>query len=146
MTNLTNNKSIPMKKDIPIRKVESVGIAIVPKNPSELKHEMWEVYLLNLRPDSIQSVLINSKGYGTLQEQKVETTILRHFFEEIAGKSIVPIEPIQPKLFSLANEFWVSFSADNYMYDRKYVFLPGSISADHLTTIPILGKKGIMIK
>ena len=135
-----------MKKDIPIIKVEKVGIAIVPKDIHNLKDELWDVYLINLRPDPIRSVLINSKGYGTLHEQKVETTILRHFFEEIEGQTAVKIEPIQPKLFSIANEYWVSFSADKYMYDRKFVFVPGSISVSNLTAIPIVGDKGIMIK
>ena len=139
-------KQVEMKKDIPIIKVDRVGIAIVPKDFNDLKDELWDVFIVNLRPDPINSVLINSKGYGTIDEKKVETTVMRHFFEQIAPNSAVKIEPIQPKLFSIANEYWVSFNADNYMYDRKYVFVPGSISIENMTTIPILKEKGILIK
>ncbi len=135
-----------MKKDIPIIKVEGVGIAIVPKDPDNLKEELWDVFLLNLKPNPINNVLINSKGYGTIEDEKVETTILRHFFEEIGSNTAVMVEPIQPKLFTIANEYWVSFTLDDYMYDRKYVFVPGSVETENMTTIPIVGKKGIIIK
>ena len=76
----------------------------------------------------------------------MKTTVLRHFFEEIGPQSYVQIEPIQVKLFQLTNEYWVSFVFDEYMYDKKYVFVKGSINESHFTTIPILDKKGVMIR
>jgi hypothetical protein len=76
----------------------------------------------------------------------VKTSVLRHFFEEIQPFSALMIEPIQTKLFDITNEYWVSFTLDNYMYDKKYVFVQGSISRENFTTIPFLGKKGVMIR
>jgi len=32
------------------------------------------------------------------------------------------------------------------MYDKKYVFVKGSIDEMHFTTIPFLDRKGVMIK
>lgn len=136
-----------MKKDIPIHKVEDLAIAIAPrKDHFQEEEELWDVYLLNLRKDAIQSVLVNSRGYGPVNGEKRRTTILRHFFEEIGPEACVQIEPIQVKLFSLTNEYWVSFVYDGYMYDKKYVFVQGSIEESHFTTIPYLNRKGVMIK
>ena len=137
-----------MKKDIPKYKVEDLAIAIVPRdeiviNPEE---DLWDTYILNLKEEKIKSVLIASQGYGELEGQKMKTTTLRHFFEEIGPLEILKIEPIQRKLFELTNEYWVSFNFDGYMYDKKYVFVKGSISEIHFTTIPFLNKKGVMIR
>lgn len=131
-----------MKKDIVIPKVEDLAIAIVPG----LEDDLWDVYLLNFKQTSITCVLINSTGYGEIEGEKVKTTTLRHFFEELPPLSCTLIEPIQDKLFSLANEYWVSFVIDELMYDKKYVFVHGSISKDHFTTVPFLDKKGVMIR
>ena len=137
-----------MKKDIPNLKVENLAIAIVPREngAQELNEDLWDTYLLNLKESPITSVLISSKGYGEIEGEKMKTTVLRHFFEEIGSQSFVQIEPIQVKLFQLTNEYWVSFVFDGYMYDKKYVFVKGSINESHFTTIPILEKKGVMIK
>lgn len=135
-----------MKKDIPQLKVEDVAIAIVPREESSEKEELWDSYIVNLKEEPISSVLVNSKGYGKLEGEKVRTTVLRHFFEEIAPQSCVQIEPIQTKLFGLTNEYWVSFTLDEYMYDKKYVFVKGSIDEMHFTNIPFINKKGVMIK
>jgi hypothetical protein len=56
------------------------------------------------------------------------------------------IEPIQTKLFDLTNEYWISFVQNDYMYDKKYVFVRGSISEENFTTIPFINRKGVMIK
>ncbi len=61
-----------MKKDIPIRKVENIAIAIVPKD-----EDLWDVFLINLKEAPIRNVLVNSKGYGEVDNKKVETTCLR---------------------------------------------------------------------
>jgi len=131
-----------MKKDIVIPKVEDLAIAIVPG----VEEDLWDVYLLNFKPAPLTCVLVNSNGYGEIEGEKVKTTTLRHFFEEVPGESCTLIEPIQDKLFSLANEYWVSFVYEELMYDKKYVFVHGSISKDHFTKIPFVEKKGVMIR
>lgn len=135
-----------MKKDIPDLKVTDIGIAIVPREVSDEEEELWDSYLINLQNRPLESVLINSKGYGEIDGEKVRTSVLRHFFELIGPECSTPIEPIQTKLFELTNEYWISFMADDYMYDKKYVFVQGSISRDNFTTIPFLNKKGVLIK
>lgn len=136
-------KSKNMKADIPHRKVENLAIAVVPR---EGEKELWDTYLINLKSVAIKSVLVSSKGYGTVDGEEIKTTTLRHFFEEIGPKQAVKVEPIQRKLFGLTNEYWVSFVEEEYMYDKRYVFVIGSIESSNFTKIPLVEKKGVMIR
>ena len=146
-----------MKKDIPQPKVTHLAIAVVPR-PAPLDDlgqpippvadevELWDCFLLNLRDAPITNVLISSRGYGQIDGEKKSTTILRHFFEELAPETAYKIEPIQTTLFDLTNEYWVSFNYDAHMYDKKYVFVKGSIAEEYFTKVPIVGRKGVLIK
>lgn len=134
-----------MKRDIPIHKVEDVAVAIVPREDMS-EGELWDTYILNLKEDTINSVLISSKGYGKVKGEALKTTTLRHFFEEIKPGTAVKIEPIQSKLFHLTHEYWISFVLEDYMFDKKYIFVEGSIDEAHFTTIPIVNRKGVMIR
>lgn len=134
-----------MIKDIPTRKVEDLAIAIVPpENPAA--DSLWDVYILNLYQYPLLSVMVTSRGYGEIEGEKRQTSTLRYFFDDIAPMDAQKIEPIQPAVFELANEFWVSFSLGDYLFDKKYVFVKGSIQPDHFTTIPLLNRKGVMIR
>ena len=132
-----------MKKDIPQHKVEDLAIAVV---PGEKDDDLWDVFIMNLKEEPIKNVLVNSKGYGNLEGEEINTTILRHFFPTIGPLQIEKIEPIQTKLFDITNEYWVSFQYDNYMYDKKYVFVKGSISEINFTLIPFINRRGVMIR
>jgi hypothetical protein len=136
-----------MKKDIPQLKVEELAIAIVPREDFSVNEEdLWDVFILNLREAPIQNVLVSSKGYGEVEGEPMKTTTLRHFFEEIGPEQMVQIEPIQSKLFKIANEYWVSFSFEGHMYDKKYVFVRGSIDEKNFTQIPFINREGVMIR
>jgi hypothetical protein len=132
-----------MKKDIPIKKVTDIAIAIV---PDEVDTLFWNVYFLNLKDKDIKNVFINSRGYGEIDGEKVKTTQLRYFYELVGAQMAVKVEAIDSKLFQLANEYWISFSFDGFMYDKKYIFVPGSFIEENFTNIPIIEKRGVMIK
>lgn len=143
---LWQNKS-SMKKDIPIQKVEDLAIAIVPRQPDEEDHDyFWDAYLINLKEEAIRSVLVNSRGYGEVDGEPRKTTTLRYFWEEVGPLELVKIEPVPKEVMILANEYWVSFSYKDYLYDKKYVFVPGSLEPINFTDIPFLNRKGVMIR
>ena len=145
-----------MKKDIPQPKVTHLAIAVVPRpvpdppglsSPTKAEEiELWDCFILNLREAPITNVLISSKGYGTIDGEQKTTTTLRHFFDELAPETAYKIEPIQTKLFDITNEYWVSFNYDDHMYDKKYVFVKGSIVEENFTKIPIVKRRGVMIR
>ncbi len=134
-----------MKKDIVPPKVEDIAIAIV-KELNELNQAEWNVYLLNFKNETIEGVLVSSRGYGEHKGQQVKTTMLRHFLDTLEPQSYKKVEPIDEAVFGLGNEYWVSFYLNKVMYDKKYVFVAGSIAEENLINIPFLEAKGVMIK
>jgi hypothetical protein len=136
-----------MKKDIELRKVEDLIIAIAPRLPDEEGSDLfWDSYLINLKDEPLRSVLVATRGYGEIDGETRKTATFRHFWEELGPLDMVRIEPIDKNLFVLANEFWVSFSHEDYLYDKKYVFVSGSLSEDYFMDIPFLDRKGVMIR
>lgn len=144
---LIKNKelSVKMKKDIPVYEVKDIAIAIV-KEENELAQTIWNVYMLNLKETQIEGVLVTSKGYGIVNDEKLLTSTLRHFLDKIAPMSYLKIEPIMEDVFGLTNEFWVSFYHNKILYDKKYIFLAESITQENLITVPLINKPGVMIK
>lgn len=137
-----------MLKDIPSLKVKDLGVAIVPREAqkADSEVELWDAFLINLKKDAIFNVIVNMQGYGIQDEQRVETTNFRIFIEKIEANSFIKIEPIATNIFHLTNQYWVSFTQDSVLYDKKYVFVEGSIQPMNFTSIPLLDKKGILIK
>ncbi len=134
-----------MKKDIISPIVEDIAIAII-REQNEQNETEWNVYLINLKKQDIEGVLITSKGYGAFNDEEVKTSTLRHFLDVVPSNTFKKIEPIVENVFGLNNEFWLSFFLNKVMYDKKYIFLPETIMEENFTLIPIINKKGVMIK
>ncbi len=134
-----------MLKDIPKLEVENIIIAIV-REEDEASDLVWNVYLVNLYDKKIEGVLVSSKGYGNRKGETVKTSTLRHFIGNVEPNDYAKIELIIKDLFGLTNEYWISFYLGKEMYDKKYIFLPESISEENLTLIPVLNKRGVMIR
>ena len=134
-----------MKKDINPPKVEDIAVAII-KEVNDLGGEEWFVYLINLKNKPIEGVLVSSRGYGEINGEVKKTATLRHFLNEMEPNSFKKIESLTEKLLSLSNEFWVSFYLNKQLFDKKYIFLAESVTKDNEVNIPIIGKKGILIK
>ncbi len=133
-----------MLKDIPQLIVENVIVAVV--REEEEGEFVWNVYIINLYPQEIAAVIVNSVGYGQHDGREVKTSVLRHLIGTISANDYGKIEPIMDELFGLSNEFWVSFHLNGHMYDKKYIFLPESIKEEYFTNIPIINKSGVMIR
>jgi hypothetical protein len=133
-----------MKKDITRPEVRDIAVAIV-QEKNEEGVEIWNSYLINMKEEQIEGVLVSSKGYGEIDGEKRETSVLRHFLDEVPSRSAKRIEPLIEEVFGIFNEYWVSFYVAKLMYDKKYIFVPESISEEHFTDVPFLGKRGVMI-
>lgn len=134
-----------MKKDLPDNIVQDIAIAVVLQGETpEVKN--WTVYLVNLKDQGITNVLISSKGYGEKDGKPVKTSMLRHFLGDLEGSTFKGIEAIDPAVFGLTNEYWLSYYIDGTIYDKKFIFLPESIVDENLIRIPLLNKPGVMIR
>lgn len=134
-----------MKKDIPEIIVEDVAIAIV-KEKDENENDVWNSYLINLKDYLIEGVIVTSTGYGDVKGEHVKTSTLRHFLNVVEPKSFVKIEPILEDVLILSNEYWLSFYENNMMLDKKFIFLPDTVTEENFVQLPILKKKGVIIK
>lgn len=128
-----------MKKDINFLPVKNVLLAI-----AEDEGGQWNVYLINKNNTPLTNVMVTSKGYGKIDDRKKETSTLRHMFEKVAPFEYIVIEPIQEELFKLTNEFLVSYFIDNQIYDKKYVFVAGSLESRNIQKIEEIGCKGVL--
>jgi len=133
-----------MKKDLPENKVEDISIAVVLENESP-EAKVWNVYLVNLKDQPIQTVLVSSKGYGQKDGKEVKTSVLRHSIGDLGAKDYAMIEAIDEQVFGLTNEYWLSFYINGTIFDKKFIFLPESIVDSNLIRIPVVNKPGVMI-
>ena len=60
-----------------------------------------------------------------------------------SGESAL-IEPIDPDLFHLFNEYWVSYYIEEQIYDKKFIFVPDSINISNISFIEMIQKEGIL--
>lgn len=136
-----------MKKDIEVPEVKDVFVAVV-EEENELGAMVHNVYLINQSKETLEGVLVSSKGYGRNVNtgEKVETSMLRHFLDVVSSESYKKIEPIIEDVLGLNNEYWVSFFINNTMFDKKYIFVAESIHKDNYVNISLINKKGVVIK
>lgn len=133
-----------MKKDIHPPQVTDVGVAIVPETNAAGTQE-WSVYLINMKEVGIEGVIVASRGYGQLDSQPRETSMLRKLIDEVPARSYRKVEPIMPELFALSNEYWLTFFESGKMYDRRFIFVPESIREANFTDIPLMDTRGVLI-
>ncbi|MFM7017138.1 MAG: hypothetical protein ACKOX3_12515 [Bacteroidota bacterium] len=132
-----------MLKDIFREEVEDIAIAVVPGLEDE---KIWEVYMINLKEVALENVIVASKGYGQYKGEEVKTSVLRHYLGSFQPLDIRMIEPIQKEVFGLNNEYWVSFYIGREIYDKKFIFLPESITEDNFVRIPFIDRSGVVIR
>ncbi|SDL78746.1 hypothetical protein SAMN05421823_108112 [Catalinimonas alkaloidigena] len=132
-----------MKRDIDFPTVEGVHVAIARQKAEDDSYE-WRVYLLNQNPFPLDTVLVASKGYGESEGEAQRTSTLRHLIEYVAPQSTAIVERIDPAVFHLVNEYWVSYYVEGQIHDKKFLFLPDSIVDANLSYIPELELEGVL--
>ena len=132
-----------MLKDIHQPEVKDIGVAII-QEPGEDNALVWNVYLLNWGNEKIYGVLVTSRGYGVINDETRESSVLRHFFEELPAGGFIKIEPVIEDVFELTNEYWVSYYLNGKIFDKKFIFPAASIRYENFKQIPVLGNKGVM--
>lgn len=131
-----------MKKDIEIPVVKDVYIAIVHEWNEEFLSKDWNSYIINDRDTPIEMVLVVTKGY----DENRKTSQLRHGIGEIKAKSAAKIEMIQEELFSMNNEFYVTFFAESKLYEKKYVFRKNTINERAFQDLPVMEQRGVLMR
>ena len=133
-------------KELLKEKAKEIGVAAV-QELSETGDKIWNVYLLNFRKEILTTILVTSKGYLKKESgEMIKSSVLRHMFDTVEPESGIKVEPIMEEMFTLNNEYWISFYSGNELLDSKFIFLADTIQEKYLVDIPLLGKKGVLIK
>jgi hypothetical protein len=133
-----------MKEEIKGPLVEKVSVAIVLEDDNT---DIYNVYLINFRDDIMEGIIITSVGYGenAVTGEKIETSTLRHSLEVLLPNEAAKIEAIMPEVFSLYNEYWVSFWVNDDLFDKRFVFNAETIIKSQLKELAFFGKKGVIL-
>jgi hypothetical protein len=131
-----------VKKDIHIPKVENVYVAVVNEYNDIYKTNDWNAYIINDKNVDLEMVLIVVKGFT---EAKVTST-MRHKLDKLPAKSFAKIEFIQEDVLQLNNEFKITFFEGNNMFDKTYLFRKNTINEKAFQNIPVMNKKGVLVK
>src|ERR1700756_2310185 len=107
-----------MIKDLPDNTVKDIAIAVALEGEN-IQNKTWYVYLINLKKEPIENVLITSKGYGEKNGEQVKTSTLRHMFPIVKDSGFALIEPIDEATFGLSNEYWLSYYIGTEIFDKK---------------------------
>lgn len=133
-----------MKKDIEIPEVSDVFMAVVYEYNEEFQCDDWNAYIINNKNVDLDMVLIVSKGYD--EDKLIETAVLRHKIEKLPANSFAKVELLQEDVLKLTNFFNVTFFEGSSMFEKKYLFEKGTIKEGNLRVIPMLNKRGILVK
>ncbi len=139
-------KSLKMKSDINIPEVENVFFAAVKEWSDDFMENIWNVYLVNDSDFDIDSVMVVSKAFGTLDGEMKKTSLLRHAFVQIPAVSVVKIEMIEKSVLQLNNEFMVTYFIGNTLYDKKFTFIKDSINEKNMEEVPVLFVDGVIVR
>ena len=135
-----------MKKDIHIPEVENVFLAAVQEWNDDFMEKVWYVYLVNDSDFQLDSVMVVSKAFGTIDGEMKKTSLLRHAFVAIPPVSVVKIEMVEKSVLVLNNEFMVTFFIGNTLYDKKFTFRTNTINERATEEVPVLFKNGVVVK
>ena len=133
-----------MLKDIQVDTYEGVAVAAIFELNDE-QEMVWNVYVINYTNGLMEGVLVSSKGYGTVNGEEKKTSSLRHFLDTLEPLSYQKIEPIQPDLFALSNEYWMSYYVAGKIFEKKYIFEANTIAESGLETVSLINKPGILL-
>jgi len=131
-----------MKKDIEIREVKDIHIAVVREWNDDFSSHDWIVYLINDSRNAIESVMIMSRGK---HEDGRKTATFRHAFKVVPAKSFIKVELIMEDVFSFENEFILTYFQDALLFDKVFKAAPYSISEDRIIKLPVMDNEGVLL-
>jgi hypothetical protein len=135
-----------MKSDITIPTVENVFLAAVQEWSDDFMEKVWYVYLINDSDFNLDSVMVVSKAFGTIDGEMKKTSLLRHAFVQVPAVSVVKVEMVEKSVLQLNNEFMITYFIGNTLYDKKFIFRAQSITPDYVEEVPILFVDGVIVR
>ncbi|USD26463.1 hypothetical protein [Flagellimonas marinaquae] len=131
-----------MKKDFEIPIATDVHVAIVHEWNEEFLSKDWNAYLINNRSDTIEMAIVVSKGF----DGDTRTSTIRHGIGTLEPGSFKKVEVLQEDVLALNNEFFVTFFAENKLFEKRFLFPKHTVTEKNLSTIPVIQSEGVLSK
>ena len=135
-----------MKKDIVIPKVENVYLAAIQQWSDDFMEKVWYVHLVNDSDFDLDSVMVVSKAFGTIDGEMKRTSLLRHAFVQVPSQSVVKIEMVEKSVLALNNEFMVTYFIGSTLYDKKFIFRTNTINERATEEVPHIWQPGVVVR
>jgi hypothetical protein len=135
-----------LKKDITIPEVQNVFLAAIQQWNDDFMEKVWYVHLINDGDFELESVMVVSKAFGTIDGEMKKTSLLRHAFMSVPAVSAVKIEMVEKSVLVLNNEFMVTYFIGNTLYDKKFIFRANGVTEDAVEEVPVLFRDGVIAR
>lgn len=135
-----------MKKDIIIPKVENVFLAAIQEWNDDFMEKVWYVFLINDSDFDLDSVMVVSKAFGTIDGEMKKSSLLRHAFVHVPSQSAIKIEMVEKSVLALNNEFMVTYFIGNTLYDKKFIFRTNTINERATEEVPHIWQPGVIVR
>ena len=135
-----------MKKDIEIPKSEHVYLAAIQEWNDDFQENNWYVYLINGNNQPLEMVITVSRAYGTIDGEQRKTGTFRHAFTEVKPNEAIKIELLDKQILILNNEFKVTYFLNDKMHEKNFVFKTNSINEKAQSDLPVIDKRGVLLK
>lgn len=129
-----------MREDIEVPESTDVYVIAINEWNEDKAYKQWDVYLVNLKEEPIETVLILARGYSDTHK----SSTLRHGLGDIPAGHKRKIEMIEDQVFILTNEYLVTYFYEGKMIEKTFSFSPNSITEENQITLKNSEYKGVI--
>ena len=129
-----------MREDIKVPESEDVYVIAVSEWNEEKWFQQWNIYLVNLKKEPIEMVLILARGYS----DDKKTSTIRHGLGDMPPNEIRKIEMVDEQVFVVNNEYLVTYLYNGKMLERTFTFPANSIKEENQKQLKDSKFKGVI--
>ncbi len=125
-----------MKADIENLIGEHIKLFIVKTEQTDDQGQtIWEAVIYNHSDQKLENILVNTKGSGTIGDRQVVTATMRYFKDELPSEASFKVESITNEVLCINNEFWISYSLDGKLYEKRIQFIGNGRASSWVSAI-----------
>lgn len=129
-----------MREDIKVPESTDVYLIAVSEWSEEKWFQQWNIYLVNLKQEEIEMVLILARGYS--DDRKTST--LRHGLGDLPAGDKRKVEMVDEQVFVLNNEYLVTYLFEGKMIEKTFTFPANTIKEENQVQLKDSEFKGVI--
>lgn len=129
-----------MREDIKVPESKDVYVIAVSEWNEEKWFQQWNIYLVNLKNEPIEMVLILARGYS--EDRKTST--IRHGLGDMPANEMRKIEMVDEQVFVVNNEYLVTYLYKGKMLEKTFTFPANSIKEENQKQLMDSKFKGVI--